>query len=329
MNEEIKCSIILPIYNVERFLDTCLDTVSQQTHRNLEIILVDDGSTDHSGSIADEYAKKDERAKVIHKQNEGVSSARNAGLDIATGEYICFADSDDILEKDYVEYLLNLCLKNKSEISLTMQMYTTFYDTPQTLNDSPSCHTGEEATAKILYYHIPIGCYCKMFRRDFIEKHHIRFRSELYIGEGFNFNVLAFQLAEKVAIGQRKIYCYRRDNSTSAMTKFALHKAEMAMYAIDVIKESLIIKTQRLIEACRYAEWHTADDMYNWMVLAKAKKDYPDMYQRCYHIVKKYSWNAIFAPVNKKERYRAAMCLIHPRMMAWQLELRRFLFSKR
>ena len=328
MNEEIKCSIILPIYNVEQFLGDCLDTVSKQTHKNLEIILVDDGSTDHSGGIADRFAEKEERTKVIHIQNGGVSNARNVGIENATGDYICFADSDDILKEDYVDYLLDLCLKNKAEIALTTQMFTTFYETPQTLTDKPTLCTGEEAAAMILYYHIPIGCYCKMFHRDFIEKYHLRFNPEIYIGEGFNFNVTAFQLAKKVIIGQRKIYCYRRDNSTSAMTKFALHKAEMALHAIEVIRESLKVETPKLMEACKYAEWHTADDMYNWMILAKAKNDFPNMFLRCFDIVKKYSWNAVFAPVNMKERYRAIICLIHPRIMAWQLEMRRFLFSK-
>lgn len=329
MNEELKCSIILPVYNVEQYLCECLETVSRQTHKNIEIILIDDGSTDHSGSIIDEFAKKDKRTKVIHKQNGGVSSARNIGIDIATGDYICFADSDDILEDDYVDYLLNLCLKNHAEIALTTQMFTTFYTTPQTSHDLPKLCTGEEAAVRILYYQIPIGCYCKMFRRDFIENHHIRFSPEIYIGEGFNFNVTAFQMAEKVVLGKRKVYCYRRDNSTSAMTKFTMNKAAMAMHAIEIIKESLLINTQKLIEACRYAEWHTAEDMYNWMVLAKSKREFPEMYQRCYRIIRKYSWNAIFAPVNKKERYRAIMCLIHPRIMAWQLELRRLLFSKK
>lgn len=321
-------SIIVPVYNVESFLAICLDSILNQAYSNLEIILIDDGSTDSSGMIADEYATKDARVKVIHKPNGGVSSARNFGIDMATGDYICFADSDDILEEDYVEYLLKLCVENNAEIALTTQMFTTFYETPQTLKDTLMVCTGEDAAAQILYYHIPIGCYCKMFRRNFIEKNNIRFRPEIYIGEGFNFNVSAFQMAEKVVVGQRKIYCYRRDNSASAMTKFALHKAEMALHAIDMIKENLIVKTPKLIEACKYAEWHTADDMYNWMVLAKAKSTYPNMYERCCQIVKKYSWQALLAPVNRKERYRAAMCLIHPGFMALQLELRRFLFNK-
>ena len=329
MNKDIKCSIILPVYNVEHFLGECLSSVSKQTHKNIEIILIDDGSTDNSSSIVDEFAKNDERVKVIHIQNGGVSNARNAGIDIATGEYICFADSDDILEVDYVDYLLDLCMTYQAEIALTTKMFTTFYETPQTQNDSPILCTGEDAAAKILYYHIPIGCYCKIFRRDFIKKNHIWFRPEIYIGEGFNFNVSAFQMADKVVIGQRKIYCYRRDNDSSAMTKFAIHKAEMALHAIDVIKDNLTIKTPKLIEACKYAEWHTADDMYNWMVLAKAKANYLEMYERCYKIIKEYSWKALLAPVNKKERYRAAICLIHPRIMAWQLEMRRLIFSKK
>lgn len=328
MNNYIKCSIILPVYNVGLYLEECLHSVLNQTHGNLEIILVDDGSTDRSGIIADECAKKDKRVKVIHKDNGGVSAARNSGLEIASGEFVCFADSDDILEKDYVEYLLNLCIQNNAEIALTTEMFTTFYRASQTENDRPFPVIGEDAAAMILYYHIPIGCYCKIFRRNFIEKYKLRFRSDIYIGEGFNFNVSAFQLAQTVIVSHRKLYCYRRDNSSSAMTEFALHKAEMALKAIDEIKQSLIIHSNKLIEACKYAEWHTADDMYNWMILAKAKNDYPDMFQRCFDIVRKYSWNAIFAPVNKKERYRAIICLIHPRIMAWQLEMRRLLFSK-
>lgn len=98
-------SIIIPVYNVEKYLRRCIDTVVNQTYKILEIILIDDGSTDNSGKICDEYAAKDNRIKVIHKQNGGVSSARNFGLDIAKGDYIGFVDSDDYIDFNMFEHL--------------------------------------------------------------------------------------------------------------------------------------------------------------------------------------------------------------------------------
>ncbi|OUQ56652.1 hypothetical protein B5E58_10530, partial [Tyzzerella sp. An114] len=96
--ENKKISVIVPIYNVEKYLNRCVDSIINQTYKNLEIILVDDGSPDNCGKICDEYAKKDNRIKVVHKENGGVSSARNVGLNIATGDYIGFVDGDDWID---------------------------------------------------------------------------------------------------------------------------------------------------------------------------------------------------------------------------------------
>ena len=93
-------SVIVPIYNTEKYLAKCLDSLINQTFQSLEIILIDDGSIDNSGKICDEYALNDDRIKVIHKENGGVSSARNAGLDLATGSYIAFVDPDDYIDPD-------------------------------------------------------------------------------------------------------------------------------------------------------------------------------------------------------------------------------------
>lgn len=101
-----KVSIIIPIYNTEKYLKACLDSVKNQTHQNLEIILVDDGSTDDSGKIADTFAKSDQRVKVIHQKNAGQSAARNRGLKIATGDFISFIDSDDRVDQTFIEKLL-------------------------------------------------------------------------------------------------------------------------------------------------------------------------------------------------------------------------------
>ena len=101
--ENHKISVIVPVYNVEKYLEKSVETVLKQTYQNLEIILVDDGSEDSSGKMCDEIAKKDKRVKVIHKENGGLSSARNAGIDVATGDYIGLIDSDDLIDLDFYE----------------------------------------------------------------------------------------------------------------------------------------------------------------------------------------------------------------------------------
>ena len=100
-------SVIIPIYNVEKYLKKCIESIINQTYKNLEIILVDDGSTDNSPTICDEYKKKDKRIKVIHKKNGGLSDARNKGIDIATGDFISFVDSDDYIDLNMYEKLVN------------------------------------------------------------------------------------------------------------------------------------------------------------------------------------------------------------------------------
>lgn len=112
-----KISIIVPIYNVEKYLEKSVNSILNQTYKNLEIILVDDGATDNSGKIADELAKTDSRIKVIHKENGGLSSARNEGMKYVTGDYIAFLDSDDCIIPDFYEYLYNMIEKYNADIA--------------------------------------------------------------------------------------------------------------------------------------------------------------------------------------------------------------------
>lgn len=117
--QEKLVSIIVPIYKVEQYLEECVQSLLNQTYKNLEVILVDDGSPDNCGKLCDEYAKKDGRIKVIHKENGGLSSARNAGLDIAKGEYIAFVDSDDCVSNKFIETLYRLCEDNDADIAVS------------------------------------------------------------------------------------------------------------------------------------------------------------------------------------------------------------------
>ena len=111
-------SVIIPVYNVEKYLNECLNSVCSQTFENLEIILVDDGSTDDSSKICDEWSAKDSRVRVIHQLNAGLSEARNSGLKYCKGDYILYIDSDDSIEEDLVESLMNLIEKHNVDIAM-------------------------------------------------------------------------------------------------------------------------------------------------------------------------------------------------------------------
>ena len=117
MKTEELISIIVPIYNVEQFLDECIKSILEQTYKNLEVILCDDGSTDSCPQICDKYAKIDPRIHVVHKDNGGLSDARNAGIDIATGDYITFIDSDDFINKNMISYLYNSLKENDADMA--------------------------------------------------------------------------------------------------------------------------------------------------------------------------------------------------------------------
>lgn len=131
-------TIIIPVYNVEKYLKKCVNSISQQTYTNLEIILVDDGSTDKSGALCDIIAKGDKRIRVCHKKNGGLSDARNAGMKLASGEYIAFIDSDDYIDKLYIEVLYKNAIETESDISISN--YRKFYEGESIENE----HTDQE-----------------------------------------------------------------------------------------------------------------------------------------------------------------------------------------
>lgn len=321
MNESVKVSVIVPIYNVEKYIGKCILSIIEQTYKNIEIILVDDGSLDDSGNIADEYATRDNRIKVIHKANAGVSAARNSGLDAATGDFVCFSDGDDYVMPNYVEHLLKLCLTYHADVAYTVDMYTTFHN-EHIANSQVKVITPEDATENILCYKVPIGVYSKLFNREFLVKNNIRFLEDVYIGEGFNFNTACFQRANKVVMSNERIYFYRRDNEASAMTSFKEAKCLMALKAIDIIKDNLVLRTPRVLKAWKFAHWHTHFDMYCWIVNSNAIHINEELYKRCCSVAQKEALIALSVPTKKSERIRGILGLIAPiivaKLMLWR-----------
>lgn len=123
MTQKMKISVIVPVYNVEKYIDRCIRSILNQTYQEIEILLIDDGSTDHCGEICDMYAKQDDRIIVHHKENEGLSEARNVGMRLASGMYIVFIDSDDYIEQDMLETLYYRMQKDKSDLAICNFLY--------------------------------------------------------------------------------------------------------------------------------------------------------------------------------------------------------------
>ena len=163
-------SVIVPCYNVEEYLPKCIESILNQTYRNLEILLVDDGSPDNCGRICDEYAAKDSRIRIIHKKNGGLSDARNAALDVMTGEYVTFIDSDDYVSDDYVEYLYKII--KESGVKLSVSSYQTFVDdsSAEICTNNPLfvkiVHTNDALTGMFYQQIFDTSAWAKMYHRS-------------------------------------------------------------------------------------------------------------------------------------------------------------------
>lgn len=198
---------------VEKYLKRCIRSIQKQTYKNLEIILVDDGGTDNCSRICDEFAQKDSRIKVVHKQNGGLSDARNVGIDIARGEYITFVDSDDYVTQDYIEYLYNLLEKNKADISIVSNKKTwKFSDTVDLVNNKEILFSNVDAVEDLLYQkHIENSAWAKLYKTELFSD--IRYPiGMLYEDLGTTYKLL-FKATNIVWSNEQKYFYFQRDNS--------------------------------------------------------------------------------------------------------------------
>lgn len=178
MGEDILVSVIVPVYKVPAFIGKCVESLLDQTHKNLQIILVDDGSPDECGVLCDGYAQRDSRVQVIHKENGGLSDARNAGIEQAAGDYLAFVDGDDFVSEDYIETLLNACITNQTKMAACG--YCNYYsdDRMTVLQPAESCVlSGEEAIKDIFTMgdNVQVMAWNKLYARSLFEDGTIRY----------------------------------------------------------------------------------------------------------------------------------------------------------
>lgn len=317
-------SIIIPVYNVQEYLNECIDSVINQTYKNLQIILVDDGSTDNSGKICDEYAEKDKRVIVLHKQNGGLSEARNYGLDIAIGQYIFFLDSDDYIHSQMCEILYYFAIKEKADI------VTCCYERddekllkiPIVVENVDKIKlNGKEDFDEILGYANVISC-CKLFNKNILT--------------GYNFKIGKFHEDEYihrilyksncVVCLKEKLYFYRR-NPNSITNVFNVKRIYDAFEAYE--DRITFAKTHGwnkilLSSINRYCEY--AINQYNIIKKNNLYKKYPEITNLCRTNIKKQLLINNNIKIEKKYYYFAKNILFY-RIYTFLFSLRQKLIN--
>ena len=322
-------SIILPVYNVEDYISVCLNSIISQTYKNLEIIVVDDGSKDSSGKISDEFARIDPRIKVIHKENGGVSSARNVGLREALGDFVIFVDPDDWITEDHVEYLLNLQKISDADMCISTSLFT-HKNEKQFSQICEKTISNKEAATILLSPDIYVGSYSKIYRRKWLNANNIWQNESIYSGEGLHFTVKAAQYANYVTISNRKIYYYRRNVSKSATTKFNISMFTNNEYSLDVIRKEKIIDYPQFNEMIDNFHVQLMISGIIALINNRAILKYNDIYNRWTKEVNKKSLKILLSKVvGVRAKIRIIIAIFFPRVMAFlSRKKREFIFKK-
>ncbi len=293
-----KISIIIPVYNVYDYLDRCMETIINQTYKNIEIILINDGSTDNSLELCNKYKKLDKRVVVLDKCNGGVSSARNSGLDIATGDYIGFIDPDDWIELDMYESMYNEIINNECDV--VMCSYIREYKHNST-NIDLKLDEGIYTRDKIVDYIIAnmissssinglsteiMGSVWKLLiKRELIDKGNILFDESIHLAEDLIFSINLFLNANKVYIQKKYSYHYF-DRDGSAVNKHRENLLEENRLLNDeilkILKKSNLDK--KLIDRIYIREYR----LYYWTIEHYTRKNTPMKFIGVIDIIKSF-----------------------------------------
>lgn len=243
-------SVVVPVYNVSLYLSECIESILHQTYKNLEIILVDDGSTDGSGQICDSFLKVDNRVKVFHKKNSGLGLTRNFGIQHAKGEYLSFVDSDDFAEPEMIEKLISAV--NKSKAELIIGGFTRVNQNGKVIfvkHYKSKVYIGEEIQNKLCPRilgglpdksdDIKASVWNNLYSSRFIKENNLSFVSERkYISEDIDWTLKCLSCAKKVEICSFSDYCYRTNNA-SLSQKYNAKKFELSTFFYSYISERI------------------------------------------------------------------------------------------
>ncbi len=229
-----KISIIVPVYKVEKYIRRCLDSIQAQTFIDWECILIDDGSPDASGKICDEYASKDDRFKVFHQENAGVSAARNQGLDCAKGEWITFVDSDDWIDRGMLGDLHNYAINNEADVVISGFIQTNGQDKRK----ETKVKNGSLDIPKDFewFFNAPWG---KLFKKEIVDKHNIKFPLGITLAEDMYFVFFVLYYSKKI-YGITNTYYNYFENANSVTKLLSEKNVQDEIWVIKQIEQKLI-----------------------------------------------------------------------------------------
>lgn len=294
-------SVVVPIYNVEDYLEKCIDSLLNQTYTNLEIILVDDGSPDSCPLICEKYAKIDDRIIVIHKSNGGLSDARNFGIDKATGKYVSFIDSDDYIDKRYIEVLYQLIMDTNSDISIVSAnvVYPNDIMVPNLMNLSDTAirvYDKDTAIRETLKVNLSQNAWGKLYRLDLFDE--IRFP----VGLLYEDLAIVYRLLEKstqITYADIKLYNYLvRDNSIMRSAFSIKQYAEVGI--IDNEMDWLLDHHKELREEIDARKVYSYFVVLERILFSKDKGDYLAQRKELSNKIKSLSKGMIFKETTKK-----------------------------
>ena len=287
---ETRCiSVVVPVYNVEKYLERCIESIIKQTYQNLDIILVDDGSTDSSGKICDFYATKDSRINVIHQMNGGLSDARNKGISVSRGELIAFIDSDDYVAIDYIEYLHELLVQYNADISICAykESNSINYDFNEIKKNVIDVFNTEQAFKNYCYQKgITQSAWGRLFKKSLFNN--IFFPvGKLYEDEGFFYKILSS--SRTVVKGNQIKYLYFIRNEGIIRSDFTPRKMDYIFHSEELV--SCVRKNYPILYSGAISKL-LSSARHIWVQIPR-KKSFSNEYNYIYHLIKTYRLQVI------------------------------------
>lgn len=284
--DEILVSVVIPIYNVEIYLRQCVDSVRSQTYRNIEIILVDDGSPDYCPAICDEYEKLDPRVRVVHKANGGLSDARNAGTAIARGEYIAYVDSDDWITPDYIEVLMRLIVANHAEMAVCGAKRAMTRDATMLKRKSKTyVLTGMETLEKMLYQNgIDTGAWARMTKTSVVRRYPFP-KGKLFEDLGTTYKYLSD--CQHVVLTDKKLYFYYQNPTSITRSAFNAKRLDI-ISIIDELATQVLQKYPAMESAVMSRKFSAYS--YALRQLSGRTSDYEQLQTHLWKFIKDYRW---------------------------------------
>ncbi len=313
---DYKVSIIIPIYNTRKYLDKCVQSVIGQSYKNIEIILVNDGSPDDSIVVCKKYANEDCRIRIVDKQNGGLSSARNAGLDVCTGQYVMFLDSDDYLETDAVQHLMQYAGNHNGIVSMKMKAVDEVYNPIEKYINTGDATTykSDEFLKEILQRKKSCSVCDKIFYKDLLVER--RFEEGI-LNEDFLF-LSYILIEEKVEILEIEYYGYNYYTRTMSISRGGFGRSSKdAVYNAETIMKEVIKYNPSIVP---YAEAYAAYQVRTALAIM-SKTDYinnQEFIMKCINLLRETKISIQNSFMNKKDKM---FCLIFPYMPKLSFEL--------